>query len=69
MNKITLESVKFPANPFTFKELAVLNPQVNPQTLRLRLRDSITLNTTRETGETIPASGRRGRSQVVYIHG
>ena len=68
MNKVTLGSVKFPTNPFTFKELAVLNPEVNPQTLRLRLRESMELNATKVTGQTVSAMGLRGRSQVVYIH-
>lgn len=58
-------NIQYPAGNFTFKTLASLNQNVNAQTLRLRLYQTITDGKITKTDELIKA-GKRGRSEYVY---
>lgn len=62
--------VKFPQqNTFTFKDLEKMNPDMSPQTLRLRLKQSLDEGEVTRSAEVVANTGKRGRAQHIYIHG
>lgn len=66
--KSLVKTLKLPSQPFTFKDLASLNPNVPNHTLRLRLNQSLEVGNIQQT-DNVMNTGKKGRSQNVYIHG
>jgi len=66
--KLLVKTLNLPQKPFTFKDLASLNPNMPSHTLRLRLNQSLEVGNVRRTDDVIN-TGKPGRSQNVYIHG
>lgn len=60
------QEVKYPQSTFTFKDLIQMNPSVAPQTLRLRLRQSVDGGLVKKSNSV--STGKPGRLQNVYIH-
>mgnify|MGYP001561037402 CR=1 len=68
MNTVKQSSqVSYPPNRFTFKDLEELNPAVSSPTLRLYLKRQLDEKMITRSEEVV-STGKRGRSQHVYIH-
>lgn len=65
--KVTkIPAVVYPQTSFTFKDLQDINPEINSQTLRLRLRQAIEAGKVRKADEVL-LTGKRGRVEFVYF--
>ena len=58
--------VNYPKTSFTFKNLEVLNPDIKPQTLRLRLKQSLESGLVTKSDQA-SHSGGRGRAEHLYV--
>lgn len=60
------KEVSYPSASFTFKNLEVLNPDVKPQTLRVRLKQALEGGQVSRSDDTVH-NGGRGRAEYVYV--
>lgn len=59
-------SVNYPASSFTFKNLQELNPEINTQTLRIKLNRDVENGKVNKLPEPL-LTGKRGRAEHLFV--